>query len=1196
MLYNDIERELSQLDPFSFEKLVVTLLDFEGYHIISALGTVIGENKAIQGQPDSIFEYKENIIFCEKTTRKTDLLNKLKEDIKHCFCDAQLNKEDISKIILAFNGRITGTQYNELMNYKNLFNSKTELKIYGLDKLCRLAFMYPNIGIHLPNIKISPYLLTLNDFISKTGSPFQPTLLNPYLDLHDFEKINMDKDMLIIKGKSGVGKTRLAIELSNYLRLNEDYKVLCVTYFEDNIVEFIRQYINPKYKYVLFFDDITSNFDIFEKIQKSSIDLNKIKIIVTVRDVFNVELLKDIPTYNAEIISLNDFNFENLSKLWDLNFEEKNIKSLKNETYKNYLIKMSNNNPRILMMIIELIKNNNNQIPNNLEEVYEQYFKKINSFKLLDDNDIKLLSIVSIFKSFNLEEEMMKNYLKIFNIDYSSTVLNKLQELELVDCFNKSFIVNDQVLSNYCQYIVFFKDKLLPFNQLVSNLIEENFIEIKEMVYRLFNIFAEKIEINNLLDSDLSLFEEKHGFKFYDVFWYFYQNDTLIYLNDYIKRIPENQNIIFDISKDKDQFFHNKLINLISNFYSKKNLRKALELGFKLVYKKPELAQGFADSLMETFGYQMNDNNNYESKLDFIELITSKEFKNYDKLREKIILTKFTEYFNLRFSFHDSHGKIVTLYHGEFNYNTSHLDFRKQILSLILNFKEKYPIEVNDSLIEYIQYTTNKDYLQEEKELLLKSFIKDFSVNNTSDILVINYFLNLFEKYHISYDLTKFTDSLCYKILNTFYIINGFYHVKELETEFKTKIFNHMSNKEMSFELTSSILNELNNDKLIKNYTDYNKYIVDYLLQNDEYLFKFFIDYFENKYNYLDFYYKNEEVIEILLTKTSIDELYYIMENNSCSYYMLSLLSNIKSSKITKEHFKWLKKFINNIDYGYYDFEKLYNFNDYYLSNRTDKIAFSNIIVYIFDLIYSKNRSIVLFNFFEKYLEYFTNDLDILKEMFFIYEQEEDISSNELEIMFNLDKNFLIEYLDYHIENNKSKNYEGYDFLWKTENNFKHINKILSHIINNYELLYLASSIDIFKSKKYGKNICKFFENYLNENINDKNRIIITMNIIHQEQGDERFLHFIKKLLSWNCEEEIMQEIEYHKTYSVSYNFSSFELQQLDLLENIEKIIEKDYLFEYGNYYKHIKTLITDTKESYESTKLLDNYQDKILN
>lgn len=68
MLYNDIERELSQLDPFSFEKLVVTLLDFEGYHIISALGTVIGENKAIQGQPDSIFEYKENIIFCEKTT------------------------------------------------------------------------------------------------------------------------------------------------------------------------------------------------------------------------------------------------------------------------------------------------------------------------------------------------------------------------------------------------------------------------------------------------------------------------------------------------------------------------------------------------------------------------------------------------------------------------------------------------------------------------------------------------------------------------------------------------------------------------------------------------------------------------------------------------------------------------------------------------------------------------------------------------------------------------------------------------------------------------------------------------------------------------------------------------------------------------------------------------------------------------
>ena len=128
-------------------------------------------------------------------------------------------------------------------------------------------------------------------------------------------------------------------------------------------------------------------------------------------------------------------------------------------------------------------------------------------------------------------------------------------------------------------------------------------------------------------------------------------------------------------------------------------------------------------------------------------------------------------------------------------------------------------------------------------------------------------------------------------------------------------------------------------------------------------------------------------------------------------------------------------------------------------------------------MIYSKNRSVVLFNFFEKYLKYFTNDLPILKEIFFIYEQQEHISSNELEIMFNLDENFLIEYLDYHIEKNKSKNYGGYDFLWKTENNFNHINKILTHIINKYELLYLANSINIFKSKKYGKNICKFFEN-----------------------------------------------------------------------------------------------------------------------
>ena len=64
-----------------------------------------------------------------------------------------------------------------------------------------------------------------------------------------------NKDIVVISGQAGVGKTRLALEVAKSFEKRYNYKLLCIKSKKLEIFEDTKRYIHKDQKYILFIDD-----------------------------------------------------------------------------------------------------------------------------------------------------------------------------------------------------------------------------------------------------------------------------------------------------------------------------------------------------------------------------------------------------------------------------------------------------------------------------------------------------------------------------------------------------------------------------------------------------------------------------------------------------------------------------------------------------------------------------------------------------------------------------------------------------------------------------------------------------------------------------------------------------------------------------------------------------------------------------
>jgi Holliday junction resolvasome RuvABC ATP-dependent DNA helicase subunit len=645
-----IEQALTRCSADRFANLSRIYLGYR-YPIVNATGFVVGKEKSKKGTPDNFIPDGDRYIFNEVTTiNKSELIAKLKKDVKHCFTQKDIPIPDISKIILICNEEITTAIHKEILDYKNTFPNVATLELIGIDAFAQIIFRdYPSIARDLGLPIDSGQILEMSDFItqyekSKFATPLSNIFYNRKNDLKKGLDILKVSDYLLITGPAGIGKTKFSIELaSNFKNVNPEYNVKYIRNNNQLIWEDLKVQLVKDKKYLIVVDDankLKSNLSSIIHF-KNEFEDGSLKIMLTVRNYVKREVESELRNY--EQIELNNFDKKELATI--LQSPEFNITNY----YTDRIFSISKGNPRIaLMAAIAGIKDA--QKLNKASLILEEYFSSANKSIKDDKILLKVAGILSLFRSIDVvNTNQIEEISSRFGIPINTLIekLSALVDQELADEFQSTYKVADQILGEYIFYLVFIKNKDIPFTLLLDLYFDEHKITLTRLLNPIVSNYGFE-DIKQLIISDINKkwnslkHDRDKAIRFLDSFWFYMQTETLVFANGIINpllAINEND-LKFEIYKDNHiKSYDDKLISLLVNFHNiPDKFELALELLIKYGLSDPIVFTKVLKTFQQSFIYErFSYEQQYSPQIQLFNFLYSK-VKTNPILYSKIIL------------------------------------------------------------------------------------------------------------------------------------------------------------------------------------------------------------------------------------------------------------------------------------------------------------------------------------------------------------------------------------------------------------------------------------------------------------------------------------------------------------------------------------------------------------------------------
>lgn len=1215
MLIDNIEYELSKMSEGAFQKFVIALLFFEGYKFECPPGSTVGESKTSKGCPDALFKDDDKFVMCEITTQKSNLINKLKNDIKHSLSCEGITEKEISKIILAFNSKISVKDKNELDDCLKSKNIKLEL--YSVQKLAIIAEHFPSLSYYIPNLPSSPNIETLNVFLDKSEKGMQPSLCNNFFgredDLKKTYEFISENDILVLYGKSGVGKSKLSTEIAKKCEYENDYQIIVVKYHSDNLINEIRKYIFSNHKFCVVFDDLNGNFKGYEHIIQDLLTIKncKVKIIISIRDYFLNDLKFELNNY------LNNILFYPLEPLSKKTISEIIENIIKDEHYiPDYqaievVSNFSKGNPRLAIMATKSLTDKNSKL--NRISIYKHYFDNINhDISILNDfNYLQALGILSFFEVINKNNKSLINvFKKEFNINFDDLweIYLRLFNLEFIDIFDNQIVkISNQTLANYVLYKMFFQERIIDFNDWVKIFAQDYSKRIRYVVIELSNSLGRE-NLNNPIQEFFyqeSLQREqynKDNLTFFEIFYIYFENQTLNFLINWKNSLEKDDTPFekIEISSSETNFNENKELKLLSELYRlPKSTKKSLNLSLEIILKRHNFLPELAENLLKQFKFRRFDyRNNYKPQNDFIDfLITSTNENTKDLVLTKIFLAKAPIFFNWE-HYHEVYEKplemsLYTIYLAKTN---SLMKLREKILLHLFELYDKNPEKVLNGLEVYIRsvYRCEKNNItvyEDEKSLLINFFENSLNPNKIEDCMLIQNYINSLSKKKISIEnLDDFLKSKSMKFLEI-YITNNFIKPskKEIEEDLKNKDMKYIKNIFLNLAKIKTLNGNINHLTI--------SFIFEVLSK-------------ENPINLLNsLFFCIDKDLELNITANCFFKIFSFINNKRLipveKFY--NLLNNTKN----KSKFKFLYYFfisLNNeditdniLDYfinfikktdssmGFVSFKEFYKFNDKFMVKSggfTDSFSHSNIITYITDIIlhYNTKRSlenlpIFEWDFCQNNGKYFKNrDIKLLNEVFFILlKQHPDWDhTNDLKVLINEDNSFLLEYVKTTMGNDDylyKSSEVNLSFIWDNNNLKEYIIKSVDWLINqkgyvsNFEHP-LSILFEDFNNEQEEK-VKNFLYNLLKENL-DKGKYVSAIMNVFLYYFNKDFITFLKEFLQLNSDIKIFKKISLFK---MEASFGSIIDKLQKEIQFYQKILDMVNSLESNDYNEHINYL-----------------------
>ena len=295
-----------QLEGGAFQKLFDEYL-YKKYKFknIQTLGVQTATNKPTKGTPDSyVLTDDGKYILINYGSVSSQPAKKIRDDILSCFDKAKLSlpKDKIEKIICGHCS--TNISIEQFDSIKESIEG-VAVELIGIDTLSHdLALIYPHIAKDELGIQIDTnQFFDVEDFVKAydangINAPLDCEFLHRESEISETYNSVNDNKVTILTGPSGIGKTRLALEVCRK-KDEEEVKVYCIKSNGNLLYEDIKYYISDPGKYLIFFDDanmVASLDNVLNTILTLSGDY-EVKVLITVRDYARDRVISSVSKY-----------------------------------------------------------------------------------------------------------------------------------------------------------------------------------------------------------------------------------------------------------------------------------------------------------------------------------------------------------------------------------------------------------------------------------------------------------------------------------------------------------------------------------------------------------------------------------------------------------------------------------------------------------------------------------------------------------------------------------------------------------------------------------------------------------------------------------------------------------------------------------------------------------------------------------
>lgn len=622
---NAIQKAILELDGGSFQKLIDGYL-YKKYKFdnIHPLGSQTATNKVTKGTPDSFVENKDGkYTLIMYGAVETIPFQKIKQDILSCFEKDKLvlEKEKIEKIISVYTS--TNIHVEQLEELKKLVPG-VEIELIGLGTISHdLLIHYPVLAKDYLDISIdTEQILSISDFVNRydkngMNAPLAIEFKHRETELDDLYNSIRSSDVTMLSGNSGVGKTRLAVEVCKKFE-NEGFKIWCIKNNGQALFDDIRFYLSEPSKYILLIDDAnqTSNLNyILDYITTTSED-NSIKVLMTVRDYAkkHVEMIAQ-KYFRLKEITINPFSNDEIQAILKSNLE------IQNSEYLDRITMIANGNARLAILAGYYAIQNGFHGLKNATDVFKSYYGEIINSQNLQMQEINVLFIVSLLGTVKVDDsnELASEILQYFNIDTLSflNICHKLNEMELLDLYQDQIArISDQSFGNYLLEHVLLEKKYISVRKLLSYGFPKFKTKIIYALNTLVNLFPDS-ENAKYIEEQINDSWEQADPDIQNVYLQCFHNLNQEKALQLIKSKIDNMDVI---SKDLKQFhfenakrnksIENEYIDMLGDFKNSKYLEEVVALLFTAFLKRPDMVMDFYFVFTEKLSF------NYDSYKD----------------------------------------------------------------------------------------------------------------------------------------------------------------------------------------------------------------------------------------------------------------------------------------------------------------------------------------------------------------------------------------------------------------------------------------------------------------------------------------------------------------------------------------------------------------------------------------------------